>query len=253
MKTAKDLMTSDPIIIQSGSDVRDQLKLFLDNDITSAPVLNPLGEILGSLNEVGLIKSYLVHKIQQKENNQNMKVIHHKELLEPTEIVKETELATEVIRLMISSPNHRVVVVNNMKQVTGVISPKDILKFLAGDDKENKLLRDELEETQLKLDHLKEKLDSMQSALSNYQDLYQDAPTMMHSVDSHGKIIMANKKIHEILGYDPEELIGKTIFDLYAKSCHGQAALGLKEIMEDGFHNSTYSTMITKEGAKVAS
>ncbi|MCB0357915.1 MAG: CBS domain-containing protein, partial [Bdellovibrionales bacterium] len=249
MKTAKDLMTKDPILVQSGSDVRDQLKQFLENDISSAPVVNPLGEILGALNEVGLIKSYLLNKIKHKDNN--MKVIHHKELLDPIEIVKESRPATEVIRIMIHSPNHRVVVVNNMNQVTGVISPKDILKFLAGEDSENKLLKDELKETQDKLEALQQKLEDMQMVLTNYQDLYQDAPTMMHSVDAKGTITMANKKIHNVLGYDDNELIGKTIFDLYAKNCHGQATQGLKTIMKDGFHNSTYSTMITKDGGKV--
>ncbi|MCB0391410.1 MAG: CBS domain-containing protein [Bdellovibrionales bacterium] len=251
MKTAKDLMTKDPILVQSGSDVRDQLRIFLDNDISSAPVVSPVGEILGSLNEIGLIKSYLVHKIQQKNNQNNMKVIHHKELLDPIEIVKESDPATDVIRLMIHSPGHRVVVVNNMRQVMGVVSPKDILKFLAGENSANKLLRDELEEKQKKVEELQEKLLDTQKVLNSYQDIYQDAPTMMHSVDERGNITMANKKIHDILGYKQGELVGKTIFDLYAKSCHGQATLGLKHIMEDGYHNSTYSTMMTKDGGKI--
>ncbi|MCB9025347.1 MAG: PAS domain S-box protein [Bdellovibrionaceae bacterium] len=249
MKTAKDLMTKDPIIIQSGSDIRDQLKVFLDNNISSAPVISPMGEILGSLNEVGLIKSYLINKIQPSEGT--MKVVHHKEILDPVEIVKESQPATDVIRIMIKTPNHRVVVVNNMRQATGVISPKDILHYLAGEDHHSKLLKDELEETQKKLEKMKETLANTQSLLTNYRDIYQDAPTMMHSVDAKGRIIMANKKIHDVLGYDPGELIGKTIFELYADSCHGQATLGLKKIIDNGMHNSTYSTMMTKDGAKV--
>lgn len=249
MKTAKDLMTKTPILIQSGSEIREQLKVFIHNDISSAPVVNPMGELLGSLNEIALIRSYLLHQIHREDNHD--KVIHHKELLEPTVIVKESERAIDIIKLMIKSPNHRVVVVNNMKQVTGVISPRDILKFLAGDNAEGSFLKDELERTQQQLEVAKHEIESLQYLLDNYQHIYQDAPAMMHSVDANGKIIMANRKIHQILGYEEDELLGKTIFELYAKNCHGNATFGLKSIMDKGFHNSTYTTMLTKEGHKV--
>jgi PAS domain S-box-containing protein len=74
---------------------------------------------------------------------------------------------------------------------------------------------------------------------------------MMHSVDKEGRIIMANAKIHRVLGYEDGELVGMTIFDLYAKSCHHEALSGLKKIQEAGVHNSIYSTMMTKRGAKI--
>ena len=249
MKTAKNLMTKDPITVPSGSELRDQVRSFIDNNISSAPVISPVGEILGTLTELALIRAYLTLQMHGPHNGS--KVVHFKEFLEPSTTVKEDEPVTEVIKSLIKAPTHRLVVQNSASYVTGIISPKDILGFLAGEDHKNSLLRDELAETKKMLENIKEKLKDAEEVLQNYQKVYQDAPTMMHSVDAKGKIIMANKKIHEILGYKPGELLGKTLYDIYAKNCHAEDSYGLKRIIENDYHNSTYSTMMTKKQQKI--
>ena len=75
-----------------------------------------------------------------------------------------------------------------------------------------------------------------------------DAKSVLQSVGPNGGIILANEKRHEALGYEPGELLSKTIFDLYPPSVHKEAAAGLKKVMADGRHNLTYSSMVKKDG-----
>lgn len=53
-------MTPNPKMIGSGSTLKDVLHLFLENGITSSPVINPLGEIMGMLSEITLLKASII-------------------------------------------------------------------------------------------------------------------------------------------------------------------------------------------------
>lgn len=249
MLYASDLMTKDPIVVLSSDELKDVAKVFIDNNISSAPVENPFGEVLGVVTELNLGRAFLRHYMSSDVAKDRL--AHHQELLIEPVFVNEDASIVDVMNEILKAPINRILVMNKMGRLSGVISPKDILYFLVGEQKKFVDLKKDLEKAQSRLKEMKLKIQNLAAIVETYQDLYEDAPTMMHSVDKNGKIIMANKKIHQVLGYKDGELIGKHLKDLYSQSIQHEAVQGLQRIIEDGHHHSTYTTMIRKNGEKV--
>ena len=248
MRTATDVMTPNPKMVGSGDCLKDVVALFLDQGITSSPVINPLGEILGILSELSLVKAYMLHKTKLDKSD---RVGHHMSLLIPPTFVNTTSTMGEIVKEMILSPTHRLLVRDSKNRTVGIISPKDLMRAMRGEANPSPNIRQKLEETEQQLRHSLKQMKSLEKQLEVYHQAFHEVPYMMHAVDADGKILMANKREHEMLGYKDGELIGKSIFDLYAPSMHDEARRGLKRIIETGHHYITYTTLLRKDGGSV--
>jgi PAS domain S-box-containing protein len=248
MRTAADLMTPNPKMIASGASLTEVIVLFLELGITSSPVVNPLGEILGVLSELSLVKAYMIHKARLPKND---KVGHHVDLLEPVAYVGLHAPIIDVLKEMIGAPTHRLLVRGDKEKIVGIISPKDLMRAMIGQVNPAQNLKDKLLETEAQLKTSLEKLQEVERHLEVYQSVFHEVPYMMHAVNAEGTILMANKREHDVLGYDDGELIGKSIYDVYAKSMHHEAIQGLKKVMESGHHHMTYTTLLSKKGANI--
>jgi PAS domain S-box-containing protein len=248
-KAASDLMSVKPFVAHTSMNILEIANLFLEHGYTSVPVIGTSGEILGIVDEFSLIKAKLVQHIEEQGRD---KLAHHTEYLLPAHCIREETPLTEVVKEMIKAPNHRLLVVNKAKSLVGIISPKDILRYVVGVKKQPSVdLRKELAATKDSLLRVQNELEKTKGRLEIYKDIVMDNPSMIHSVDGHGKILMANRKMHQILGYEANELIGKTMFDLYAASVHHEALSGLSTIKETGTHQNTFTTMLKKNGEKI--
>lgn len=247
-RTAKEIMTKNPRTIQSGAELHETISFFLESDVRTAPVVTPMGEVLGMMTDMGLVKASLKKYLDPERHE---KVAAHKEILDEPTFVEEDAPVEEVIRAMIKSPLHRILVVSKQKRLLGIISPKDVVRFITGEQAKTVNLRAELEATRSEAQNLAKQLEGALHTLEKFQRLFVETPYMMHSSDENGKIIMANKKIHQVLGYEEGELIGRTIFDIYPKSVHHEARAGIDRIKEKGFHHTTYTTMLRKNGDKI--
>ena len=110
-------------------------------------------------------------------------------------------------------------------------------------------IRQKLQDTESELKKNILKLSTLEKSLDVYQQAFYETPYMMHAVDSDGKILMANKREHDVLGYKEGELVGKNIFDIYSPPMHGNASRGLKIVIEKGHHHLTYTSMLRKDGS----
>lgn len=248
MKIARDIMSKNPKSIGSGEELRNTIKLFLESTIHFAPVVTPMGEVLGVFSEYGLVRAALRHFL---DNDNHEKIINHRDLLDEAVCVYEDDSLDEVIKAMMKTPTRRVLVVSVAGKLTGIISPKDLLVCLHGEADKQYNLQQELESTRHYATKLGVQIKDMQGTIKIYQNFIQDSPNMIHSTDKNGIIIMANKKMHNILGYDEGELVGKNIKDLYPDSVIHDAMDSLKKIQEDGVHKSTYTSMLKKDGSKI--
>ena len=245
MKTAKSLMTPEPKHIQSGERLLDTIGLFFQNNIHYAPVITPTGEILGLLSEVSLVKAALRHYLDPGKNE---KVYAHKDLLDPVFFVQDNDSIDDVVKAIMKSPSKRVLVKDFKDRLCGIISPKDILRFLAGEQHQMIQINDHLKKYEEKTKNLSMKVQTLQDLVHIYREAFDNSPLMMHSLDNRGKIVMANRKIHQELGYEPSELIGKDLKDLYPHTMHDLAMQGLESIKRVGFHTTTITQMVKKDG-----
>lgn len=245
MKSARSLMTPEPKHIQSGERLLDTIGLFFQNNIHYAPVITPTGEILGLLSEVSLVKAALRHYLDPGKNE---KVYAHKDLLDPVVFVQDNDSIDDVVKAIMKSPSKRVLVKDFKDRLCGIISPKDILRFLAGEQHQMIQINDHLKKYEEKTKNLSIKVQTLQDLVHIYREAFDNSPLMMHSLDNRGKIVMANRKIHQELGYEPNELIGKDLRELYPHTMHDLAAQGLESIKRVGFHTTTITQMVKKDG-----
>lgn len=248
MRTALDLMTPNLKTIASGDTLEDVIKLFLDQGVTSSPVKNPLGETLGVFTELSLLKAFMLHKAKFAKSD---RVGHHVELFDEAVYIDAWAPLSEVLKVMIQAPNHRLLVRDEKLKIIGIISPKDIMRAMLGVSNPVQNIKEKLIETEERLKTTLDKISEIEKHLEVYRNVFQETPYMVHAADAAGKIIMSNRSEHEALGYKMGELIGMTIYDLYAKAMHGEAKRGLELIKEKGFHHMTYTTLLKKDGSSL--
>lgn len=248
MRTASEIMTPNPKMIASGDSLTDVIKLFIENGITSSPVINPIGEILGVLTELSLVKAYMLHKAKF---NTSDRVGHHTELFEVITYINEQSPLADVLKVMVNSPTKRLLVKDSSDKIVGIISPKDIMRAILGTNGASQNIREKLVETEGRLKETLNKVESMEKHLEVYRKVFHETPYVMHAVDENGIIIMANKREHELLGYKEGELIGKSMYDLYAEPMHEAAARGLKAIIDGGHQNVTYTSLRHHNGTTI--
>ena len=70
---------------------------------------------------------------------------------------------------------------------------------------------------------------------ANYEDLYNNSPDMYVSVDfENTRIIQCNQTLATTLGYTKEEVIGKSVFDLYHSDCMDDAKEAYQTVVKNG-------------------
>ena len=81
----------------------------------------------------------------------------------------------------------------------------------------------------------------------HYQELYRDTPAMMHTVDSQARIIHVSERWLLKLGYQREEVIGRSIIDFIAEDS-GLDQSSLISIIAQGDLDNEPRRYLTKEG-----
>lgn len=247
MAKAKDVMTPNPLMIPTAMDILDAVEFFNRHQFNSAPVQNPMGEILGQMTEMDLVKA-LVH---YKANGDFCKVAHAQKYFDPVFFVEENDELVDVLKTMVRSPTNRVLVRTPQERIVGIISPRDLLKIIHGEEKRGQEILGHVQDMQIELNELKTRMTEMSRYIETYDTVFQSGLFGLHSADREGKIVFANQRLHEILKYSPGELLGRSIFELYPPEFHGEARAGLKRIMETGTQQLTFSAMINRANEHV--
>lgn len=243
MKTAKDIMTQKPFSLKSSMTIPTAVETMMSHHISSAPVLDNAGKLLGQISEVELLKGYIF--VSKKENS-NKVLADFKKLFSVPVTVKESDPMDVIVKGVIGSASRRVLVLDDHGKLIGIISPKDILKFLVGDKNKSGTLVQEMTILQDRINILKDRLQATKSELDNIGGIVEKSPFMFHSVDASGNIVIANEKLHSELGYYPKELIGKSVYDLYDPREKPAVAASLKEISTSKTSVKVYTTYLRK-------
>ena len=105
--------------------------------------------------------------------------------------------------------------ITKLKNLTDRIADgkSDVDVSISGDQEINELATS----IQKMVDTIKKSEDLHRIAEFKYKSLYEEAPEMYRTVNGDGIIINCNKAYAKKLGYDQEEIIGKSIYDFVAK------------------------------------
>jgi len=82
-----------------------------------------------------------------------------------------------------------------------------------------------------------------------YRDLYRSTPAMLHTVDGDGNIVTVTDHWLQKLGYQREEVVGRSTTDFFADSDRERYAEGrLQELISQGDFNNEERQVVTKDG-----
>lgn len=238
-------MTQKPMSLSEGMKVSDAVKTMLTHHISSAPVVATSGKLIGQISEVFLLKLFI---LSSKKGSESQTLKDHAASLVAVTTVRERDAIDEVVKKIISSPSHRALVLDDQGHLRGIISPKDLLRIMVGEQARAGSLLSEFNILQDRIGILKDQLKVTKNQLSSVSTVIEKSAFMFHSVDSKGKIVIANEKIHHELGYPTGELVGKTLLDLYPSENHKLALEGLKKLIDGDKEIKTYSTYLKKSG-----
>lgn len=238
-------MTKDPACISSESDVQEAVEFFLKQHVGSVPVVGDDQKVIGHLSELGLMKAFVKRKVA---GTHRLRVIDFKDVFVTPKFVVPSTPLVEVVKGIAQCPLHRVLVQKESGRLVGIISPKDVLRALSGDLSQTGRMQVKLLELEKEVNKLSEQLNETQRSFDNYAMLFDSAGYMMHSADKDGKILFANQRLHERLGYNEGSLIGRSVYDLYAPHVHDEIKIGLEKVAQFGRHELVYSTYLRKNG-----
>jgi len=248
MKTAHDIMTTNPILFNEEDDLTEVTTRFLLSRISSAPVVDVREKPIGVLTETGLMKCFLM--LYSKPANK-IKLKDVVNLIDPATFVNLDDALEKVLRTMLTSKTSRVIVLGTSNRIVGVISPKDILKSLSEDLLQIKGVSDKLLKAATHVAYNSQASGADVSEDNLYKKFFENSPYMMHSVDAQGMVRMANKKTHRALGYEYPELVGKKMETLYLEKYWESARDGLHQARREGEFLKVNTSMLHKNGTSL--
>ncbi len=145
MKTAKDVMTTDPVTVSPDMEITQAAKLLLDRKINGVPVVDDQGTLVGILCQSdlivqqkkmpipsvftfmdGIISLTSMKHLEKEARKITATTVAHAMTVNPVAIHPETTLET-VAALMVDKKFHTLPVVADGKLV-GIVGKEDVLK-----------------------------------------------------------------------------------------------------------------------------
>jgi PAS domain S-box-containing protein len=90
---------------------------------------------------------------------------------------------------------------------------------------------------------------ALKASEQRFRDLYDQAPFGYHVIDTEGTILSVNRTECEMLGYDPDEMLGRPIFDFVAERERADARKSLAEwVRAEQTSGEVERGFVTKDG-----
>lgn len=81
----------------------------------------------------------------------------------------------------------------------------------------------------------KQSEEAVRASEEKYQDLFDNAPDMMASVDARsGAIVECNRALADALGRPREQIVGRSLVEIHSPGCHRKATAAWRAILERG-------------------
>ena len=93
--------------------------------------------------------------------------------------------------------------------------------------------------------------EALRASEDNYRSIFERAGNLIATVDKKGNIIDCNGKIREVLGYEREEVVGRSIAALFHPDHLHRIYETLKEVIKKGSSYSKQYQMVKKDGSTV--
>ena len=122
--TAQDIMSTELLTIQEGASLEEALKILLNNKITGLPVVNKTNALVGIVSEYDIML-----QISQAANVEKADISVPFKFSSSVECISTTTSLEEIIDIFITKKYRRVLVQDDKKKLTGIITRRDLMKL----------------------------------------------------------------------------------------------------------------------------
>ncbi len=148
--TAKDVMTADPVCVPPSAGIRELARVFEENEVSGAPVIDQQGKLIGVVSKTDLIRrcsqgfgdvppAYLFEILSEQGDSEEWSEVIPEPLVCVQDFMTEgpvtvgpDTLAAAIAKRMSEHGIHRVVVVDEGEFPIGIVTSLDMLKRWPG-------------------------------------------------------------------------------------------------------------------------
>jgi acetoin utilization protein AcuB len=129
---AKDVMTRDVICVQPTTSVLQLSQLFIENGISSAPVIDDSQKLVGFVSQTDIVEFDL---LLQSDNSVESRMEETggfvQDIMSPVEqVAHEIDSLMTIVDQMCTDRTHRVIVLDEHEKVTGIITTMDVMCYV---------------------------------------------------------------------------------------------------------------------------
>ena len=104
----------------------------------------------------------------------------------------------------------------------------------------------------LNLRAMNETLDELNAQTNKLRRLYEETPVMLHSIDARGRLIQVSELWLEKLGYEREQVLGRSLLDFVKPAHHVNARESMSRVLgEQGWCKDVSMTFLTRQGGEL--
>ncbi len=105
--------------------------------------------------------------------------------------------------------------------------------------------------TQIDISHYLNTFKALQKSEARYRQLYEETPAMLHSVDANGRIVGTSNYWLENLGYEREDVIGRSLLDFVVDRYKQDISQATTSLTEDSLDRNRLCQFIKKDGSRL--
>ena len=136
--TAADLMTSNPVTVQTDTPIGDAVKAMTERDVKRLPVVDATGRLAGMVSRIDVLRALALPPVQaapHRAKQPGAYAVVADVMTHTVPIVPTDASLTDVVNLLVTTSQRRVVVVDEDGQIAGIITDGDLLQRSADDDR----------------------------------------------------------------------------------------------------------------------
>lgn len=127
---AKDVMTKNVICVYPKTGLKELSSIFIENEISSAPVLDDDHKVLGFVSQTDLVELDL-HSDDYRDSRLEETGGFVQDIMVPDVMfARETDSLATIIDKMCTERLHRLIVLDEHEHVTGIITTMDVMCYL---------------------------------------------------------------------------------------------------------------------------
>jgi len=127
---AKDVMTRDVICVQPNTSIRQLSEIFIENNISGAPVVDKNQKVVGFVSQTDIVELDL-HSNDYLESRMEETGGYVQDIMAPVDTFAcETDSLATVIDRMCTERTHRLLIVDGRENISGIITTMDVMCYL---------------------------------------------------------------------------------------------------------------------------